>query len=71
MVDTTALELQQDLGDLPVGSLASAAAGLTPGSHELAERVRLLELQVGRHREAFFRLLDLPSRPSAVKESAS
>lgn len=71
MVETTALELQQDLGSVPLEPEPAAAYHTTaPNGHDLAYRVHVLEQTVARREHTFHRLLDLLSTHIDLRRGA-
>jgi general secretion pathway protein A len=60
MVETTALELQQDLGDLSIeAGWAVVSEGIAPNGHDIERRVLALEQMAARREQTFRRLREL------------
>jgi general secretion pathway protein A len=71
MVETTALELQQDLGDVPAtANQATAPEGMLPNGHYLELRVLALEQAFAQRERTFQRLRELLSGPAGASGGA-
>lgn len=71
MVETTALELQQDLGDVPiVAGQGTRPEGIAVNGHGIEQRVLALEQMVARREQTFRRLRELLTPQRETRRAA-